>query len=381
MTVWGSIFHACCGWPLGWVMAGPHLQQGGRPSSVWWIRCCRARTIHWRHHDHGSDWWRASGQSHWSPLSSTVAWCEGQMSVLGGKCGLPGSSSHWRQWAPCHWCQVESHHWGSSTHQHLVHSWDCSTTMVALFRFMQVSHKLFTSYSAIIRSRSGPAVFSSIPKAQGRSCILPLKLAGDASPYGVGAVISHIMEDGSGQPVAFASRSLSQSESNYSQIEKRPCPPVFINFILNLLSQVYAHDWPQAADDHLWAKARNPGIGCSLPSTLGTPLGSLQLHHWIPTHWPAWKCWQSFPDYPWGHWRELSLRMTLPFLTSFKSRAWCQAATQTDPVLSKILKSEKWVGTLQWRAKPLLDATSGIGRWRGGASFGECVWLLLTSCE
>ena len=39
------------------------------------------------------------------------------------------------------------------------------------------------------------------------------------SAYGVGAVQSQIQEDCSEEPVAFASRTLSTSEENYSQLE------------------------------------------------------------------------------------------------------------------------------------------------------------------
>ena len=49
---------------------------------------------------------------------------------------------------------------------------------------------------------------------------LPVRVASDASPYGLGAVLSHVMPTGEERPIAFASRTLSVAEKNYSQIDK-----------------------------------------------------------------------------------------------------------------------------------------------------------------
>ena len=56
---------------------------------------------------------------------------------------------------------------------------------------------------------------------------LELILSTDASPFGVGVVLSRPSSDGSDQPIAYASRTLSNAEKNYSQLDKEGLAVIF----------------------------------------------------------------------------------------------------------------------------------------------------------
>ena len=56
---------------------------------------------------------------------------------------------------------------------------------------------------------------------------LPIGIACDASNVGIGAVIFHRYEDGSERPVANASKTLSETQRNYIQMQKEALSIVF----------------------------------------------------------------------------------------------------------------------------------------------------------
>ena len=97
-------------------------------------------------------------------------------------------------------------------------------------------------------------------------------LACDSSPYGVGAVISHVMDNGKEHPIALASRTLTKNERNYSQMEKEALAIIF--------GVRKFHKYMYGRLFHLYTDHK-PLVTILVPKTAVPTLAAARWQHWV----------------------------------------------------------------------------------------------------
>ena len=100
---------------------------------------------------------------------------------------------------------------------------------------------------------------------------LKLTLACDASGYGIGVILAHKYPIGSEKPIAYASRTLSKAEQNYSQIEKESLACIY--GVKHFHSYLFAHSFDLITD-------HKPLLTLFHEHKPKSPQASAQIHRW-----------------------------------------------------------------------------------------------------
>ena len=102
-----------------------------------------------------------------------------------------------------------------------------STVLAPLYRLLRKSTPWQWGSPETTAFESSKDLLLSAPLLVHYNPTMDLSLACDASSYGIGAVLSHKLSDGSEKPIGFVSRSLTDTEKKYPQIEKEALSCVF----------------------------------------------------------------------------------------------------------------------------------------------------------
>ncbi|XP_062574192.1 uncharacterized protein K02A2.6-like [Saccostrea cucullata] len=102
----------------------------------------------------------------------------------------------------------------------------------------------------------------------------PVKLACDVSPYGIGSVLSHVMDDGTERPIALASRSLTKAEKAYSQIDKEALALYW--GVVKFHTYLYGRRFTLVTDHKPLVSILNPSAG--IPAMTGARLQRYALY-------------------------------------------------------------------------------------------------------
>lgn len=146
-----------------------------------------------------------------------------------------------------------------------------ATVVQPLNQLLRQNQKWVWTKTAAEAFRSAKKLLSVAPVLTYYDVNKPVSLACDASPYGVGAVISHIMPNGDEKPIGYGSRSLTQAERNYSQIDREALGIIY--GVQKFFPYLYGREFTLITDNKPLFSILHPEKG--IP-----PLAASRLQRW-----------------------------------------------------------------------------------------------------